>query len=311
LTVGSENATWPSVSRHGGRLAFARTVRDIGIWQVARPGAGVPAEMAGPSKVIYANMFNVCPAYSPDGRQIAFSSNRSGTHEIWLSNSDGTNQRQLTRLDSGGALRPQWSPDGRTIAFWAEQQGRHRVSLIDAEGGKERRLTTDRFDEFYPSWSRDGNWIYFYSNRGEGGRLWKKAVQEGTPLQVTPRGGIPAFESSDQRSVYYGDAEGRIWKVPISGGEETLVLTHGRGASWALSESGLCVLEPYAKGGPAIEFYSLVGGKLTERLTLPGEPDSYIWNSAGTISISPDRRWLLYEHCDRLESDIILADNFR
>ncbi len=311
LAVGSENAAWPSVSRRGNKLAFARGEHNISIWQVAPPGTPISANPAGPSRVIYADMFNVCPAYSPDGRQIAFSSNRTGTHQIWISNSDGTNQRQLTHFDIGGALQPRWSPDGRTIAFWAEQKGHHRISLMDAEGGKERPLTTDDYDKGYPGWSRDGKWVYFFANRGNGGRLWKKSVEEDILLPVTSQGGFPAFESTDGRTVYYGNEDGRIFKVPVSGGEETPALTVGRGATWTLGESRIYVLDPFAKGGPAIETYSLSGGKLPGRVALPGDPDHYFWNSAGTMSISPDGRWILYEHSDRIDSDILLAENFR
>jgi Tol biopolymer transport system component len=56
------------------------------------------------------------PAWSPDGSQIAFSSNRAGSYDIWLMSSDGTNLRQLTD-DFDWDRAPSWSPDGSRIAF--------------------------------------------------------------------------------------------------------------------------------------------------------------------------------------------------
>jgi Tol biopolymer transport system component len=66
-----------------------------------------------------------------------------------------------------GALcgSPRWSPDGQRVAFDSTADGNVDIYVIRSGGGKPVRLTTDSADDRIPSWSRDGNWIYFDSDR--------------------------------------------------------------------------------------------------------------------------------------------------
>jgi Tol biopolymer transport system component len=57
--------------------------------------------------------------------EIAFASNRTGTYQIWLMNSDGTNQRQVTNLKEG-ACQPAWSPDGQRLVFVSPCDGKNQ-----------------------------------------------------------------------------------------------------------------------------------------------------------------------------------------
>ena len=92
------------------------------------------------------------PAWSPDGRQIAFL--RSGA--IYVMNADGTRQRRLAR---GSA--PAWSPDGRRIVFVREQGGDAEIYVMNADGSGQRNLTRNAADEDDPAWSPDGRRIAF------------------------------------------------------------------------------------------------------------------------------------------------------
>ena len=77
------------------------------------------------------------PAFSPDGRRIAFTSNRTQRGEIWLMNADGSGQRQLTRRGRDSFL-PAWTADGRSIAF--VDVGSGWIMQIDTGGTGLRRL---------------------------------------------------------------------------------------------------------------------------------------------------------------------------
>jgi Tol biopolymer transport system component len=100
------------------------------------------------------------PQLSPDGRRVAFASDRSGAWEIWLADLDGSNAVQLTCMgaDSGA---PCWSPDGELIVFQSNPEGQFDIYVIRAAGGKPRNLTSHLASEWRHSFSRDGEWIYF------------------------------------------------------------------------------------------------------------------------------------------------------
>src|SRR5262249_32080392 len=159
---------------------------------------------------------------------IAFESERSGEHEIWLSNLDGSDVIRLTSLATWSG-NPRWSPDGQQIAFDSRTKGRATsdIYLISSQGGAPQRLTTaDDYDDVAPSWSKDGQWIYFTSKRSGNWQLWKVPAIGGDPVQVTKQGGYFGFEASDGKVVYYakGPTATGIWRVPVNGGDEVPVL---------------------------------------------------------------------------------------
>ena len=89
------------------------------IWRLGGPKAS--ARERGPRKLIDSGQGDTSPAYSPDGRRIAFGSRRSGEESIWVSDSDGTNPVQLTTFAFAGT--PRWSPDGRKLVFDSNEAG--------------------------------------------------------------------------------------------------------------------------------------------------------------------------------------------
>jgi Tol biopolymer transport system component len=108
------------------------------------------------------------PAWSPDGRRIAFSSSArdegSGYH-VYVMNADGSKQRRLTPNRSDDS-DPAWSPNGRWIAFTSERDGSAEIYVMNADGSEQRRLTRNRAYDAEPSWSPDSRQIAFASSRG-------------------------------------------------------------------------------------------------------------------------------------------------
>ena len=109
------------------------------------------------------------PAWSPDGRWIAFVSTRDGDEELYLMSATGSQVRQLTR-NKVKDQTPAWSPDGRWLVFASERGGNRARELyvMPSKGGPATRIVRSplRWNEsFAPVWSPDGRWIAFVSNR--------------------------------------------------------------------------------------------------------------------------------------------------
>jgi TolB protein len=79
------------------------------------------------------------PAWSPDGRKIAFVSDRNGNSEVYVMNAKGNGQRNLTRNPAFDA-DPAWSPDGRKIAFASKRDGEYGIYVMNVDGSGQRRL---------------------------------------------------------------------------------------------------------------------------------------------------------------------------
>ena len=109
----------------------------------------------------------VHPAWSPDGRKIAFVSGRDGNSNIYVMDADGKNVHQLTDHPVSDT-NPAWSPNGRKIAFVSYGDGvDSAIYIMDADGGGIVRLTT--YPAEYPVWSPDGRQLAFHSNKNPEG----------------------------------------------------------------------------------------------------------------------------------------------
>jgi TolB protein len=100
------------------------------------------------------------PAWSPDGRKLAFVSERDGNAEIYVMNADGSGQENLTRQPASDS-HPSWSPNGRKLAFVSRRDTNSEIYVMNADGSGLRRLTRTPRDDRGPAWSPDGRAIAF------------------------------------------------------------------------------------------------------------------------------------------------------
>jgi Tol biopolymer transport system component/DNA-binding winged helix-turn-helix (wHTH) protein len=300
-------ATLPAFAPDG-RLAFTRTRWNVSIWKLdlaASPTKGSRlSQWAASSSRIDSN-----PRFSPDGRRVAFVSNRSGTYQIWIANADGSGAFQLTSVAAPFVGSPSWSPDGSTILFDETQKAHFEVYAVTAAGGTPHRLMGSSGQDAVASFSRDGRWVYFASNRTGEFQIWRMPAEGGKAVQWTRRGGHVARESTDGRYLYYAklprDGRASLWRMPAAGGEETQVLESVWAFGWDVTTSGIYYEDvPGFDGLRAIYFYSFATGRSTQIA------DASLRGGSG-LAISPDGTTLLRDQSTEIGADLMVLENFR
>jgi Tol biopolymer transport system component len=271
------------------RLAYVRRVSDSNIWRV---GDSAP--------ILSSTRWDGNAQFSPDGRRIAFLSDRSGSFEIWVARSDGFQPLQLTSFGGPHVGGPHWSPDGEWIAFHARAEGHADIYVIRSSGGVPRRLT---HHAALPNWSRDGRWIYHASERGAATRIWKTPVQGGDPISITSSTSTTSWESSDGRFLYFAKTSRdgyALWKAPVAGGPETEVLPSlANDRAFAVAAEGI-----YFIPKDSIQLLRFSDGSITTLAKLT-KPISF------GLSVSPDSRTILYGQTDHEGADLALVEIFR
>jgi dipeptidyl aminopeptidase/acylaminoacyl peptidase len=292
-----------AVARARDRLAFAETLRDV---DIHRFRAGQPSEA-----VVASSFFDGHPHFSPDGRRIAFASDRSGDRtEIWLAAADGSGPVQLTRGPGSKQRSSCWSPDGRHVAFDSlSADGQWDIWTLDTEGGAPVRLT--KGGGTVPSWSRDGRFVYFHSERDGSGQVFRVPASGGAEERVTRDGaGHGAMESADGRTLIFkrGDGNSPLIALPLPSGAERTIAPCVRAWPAVFDVVASGVYYPDCRAGdPALHRLDPTSGwdqvlGTLEKAELPADT---------TIAVSPDGRTILYPKVVREGSDLRLIENFR
>ncbi|MBA2440521.1 MAG: serine/threonine-protein kinase [Thermoleophilaceae bacterium] len=200
--------------------------------------------------------------WSPDGRSIAYTSDRAGNEDVWVQSMAGGDPVRLTRSPSRDA-EPSWSPDDRNIVFRSEREG-GGLFIVPARGGAERQLTSSGV---YPEWTPDGSEILFRTGGVRGGGLF-------VSLHV----------------------------VPADGGEPREILRdflHGGGWSWIGShpDGRISALGIHGQSGAGFYTVTRDGRNVTRSAFAPGLPlplqdgsasgqgtrvVRFVWNRTGT-----------------------------
>jgi len=200
------NETSPAFSPDGAWIAFHESDTDGGIFVAGATGESV--------RRLTDSGFH--PAWSPDGRQVAFTTeeindpaSRLGEATLYVVDAGGGSPR---RLVDGDAAQPSWSPSGDRIVYWANIRGQRDLFTVSLSGGVRVPLTDDASIDWSPAWSPDGAFVYFASDRAGAMNLWRIPVDpesgeaRGAPEPVTigaqASAALPSFSKNGARLAF-------------------------------------------------------------------------------------------------------------
>ena len=268
IAINDHWITEPSLARTSNRLIYRKFSDVVNIWSVELDEELAPRGER--QRRVPSTRTEFQPAVSPDGKRLAFISNRSGEFEVWSSDLESGRLIQHTQLRGPIPGGPVWSPDGRSLIFDSAASGNGDLYLLRPNSRMPRRLTTNPSDEFNASFSPDGSQLYFTSNRTGQWEIWKMPAAGGEAEQVTETGGFYAQEDLEGKFLYYvRTTDATVWRRPVAGGTgQQLGRTHPYDwAAWDLIEGG-----------------------------------------AFLVSLTPDGRQLFYAEIEHSDDEVMLVD---
>ncbi len=267
------------------------------------------------------SMNNDGARFSPDGRSIAYASDRTGDQEIWLHHLDGRPETQFTEHPESGG-NPEWSPDGRRLVFLSSRQGEvSKLFVANADGGGGARLLVDQainsgrggasvFDPIV-RWSPDGGSIAYRTTGDAGPELWTVGADgldarkrldgvTGFDWYLDDRRGLVTRRRGSETELLAVDLEsgreatlftGALQEIDVAPDGSAVAFCYGRGhASLGLA---LLKLEPPSSGG------GLPNALGEPQLVVRAEGSWHVHNGGW----SPDSKRIVYTH-DRDYGDI-------
>lgn len=300
----ADHSVQPAFSSDGRRLVHGVSRNRSDIWrlELSEPGvAGGPAQ-----RWIRSTYDDIWPDISPDGSRVVFQSDRSGSDQIWMADSEGEQAVQLTDLDSPLSGSPVWSPSGSRVAFDSMIGAQWAVFVMNANGSGVRRLTDSSLRAVRPRWSPGGEWVYFVVLNGAGGTA--RIPVGGGPAESVVGDLRHGRLDRSGRFVYgfrdNGAGEDTVWRVDLETGREEALFDAPEYAMEASAE-GIYFSRPGLLMEPSpILFYRFSDRQVLEVATPP-------LSRARRFGLSPDGRYLTFSQAQDVGGDLMIIQNYR
>jgi len=221
VTVGTRVVGEPDLAYDGEHIVFQSLGKKENLYLAHVDGTG-ERQLTGE------DFSDRVPRFSPNGKQVAFYSNRSGSYQIWSINTDGSGLRQISHDTAGDVLRAVWSPNGNRLAARHEDGATFFVSLLKGEAVEPLPPFSNPGEIFDVwSWSPDDNWLAGHRTLEANGiykGLVLYSVRTKTYQNLTESGNRPVW-LQDSRRLLFVDNVGKIALIDRESGKITDLLS--------------------------------------------------------------------------------------
>jgi serine/threonine-protein kinase len=226
--------TEPSLAPDGRRLAVT-LLPNVGYDSVARTSnIWIKRLDRGPGiKLTLDRTTSSSASWTPDSRSVTFTSNRTGSFDLWTTRADGSTQAAVQIHEKRGVFTPRWSPEGKWLVFRTDFFQTGAGDILGIRPGVDTvavSLVATRFSEVAPAISPDGRWLAYTSN--ESGRYEVYVVPfpntAAAKWAVSTRGGTEPLWSHNGKELFYRDVEGNLVAVKV---KSTPTFSLGRSAT--------------------------------------------------------------------------------
>lgn len=293
IRAGDYQMVMPRVASSG-RHVYAKMKDNVNIWSFDLH--------ENTASVWYGNnQLNLNPTYSSDGSKVCFTMKKNGSYELWVADPDGSNEIPITQFLGSYLTSPCWSNDGKSIYFQGFMDDQSDIFMVNAKGGIPVNLTNTARDENTPFVGPNG--ILFFSSNLDGKWQIERFDLESKRTKILIESGY-APQYADDKIYYIKKDELGIWQFDLSTSTAKLLIASFHPMYWGafhVTDAGIYYLNFENKRFEVYDFAS-------QESSVIYQPLSRIPRMGNTLSLSPNKKQLLFTQIDSHDADIMLLE---